>query len=276
MADIGVLPAAAETALTSYVEAGGTLLRFAGPRLAASTADDQLVPVRLRGGERQLGGALSWSEPQALAPMADDSPFADIAIPGDVTVTRQILAEPSVELADRTWASLADGTPIVTAATRGAGRIILFHTTAEATWSNLPISGAFVDMLRRIVMLSRAGTAAAASDARAASYPPYLMLDADGLLVPPDNTARPLTVSAEGLPAVTREHPPGLYGSEEGYVALNLLPREATLSPIGDLAAAGPVEARAYGGADSTSLTPWLFAAALLPCLLYTSPSPRD
>ncbi|WP_285294707.1 DUF4159 domain-containing protein [Aureimonas altamirensis] len=264
LADIGVLPAAAETALTSYVEAGGTLLRFAGPRLAASTADDQLVPVRLRSGERQLGGALSWSEPQALAPMAGDSPFADIAIPSDVTVTRQILAEPSVELADRTWASLADGTPIVTAATRGAGRIILFHTTAEATWSNLPISGAFVDMLRRIVMLSRAGTTAAASDAREATYPPYLMLDADGLLVQPDNTARPLTVSAEGLPAVTREHPPGLYGSEEGYVALNLLPREATLSPIGDLAAAGPVEARAYGGAESTSLTPWLFAAALL------------
>lgn len=264
LADIGVLPAAAETALTSYVENGGTLLRFAGPRLAASTADDQLVPVRLRGGERQLGGALSWSEPQALAPMPDDGPFADIAIAADVTVSRQILAEPSVELADRTWASLADGTPIVTAATRGAGRIILFHTTAEATWSNLPISGAFVDMLRRIVMLSRAGTATAATDAREATYPPYLMLNANGLLISPDNSARPLTVSAEGLPPVTREHPPGLYGSEEGYVALNLLPRDSTLSPIGDLAAAGPVETRAYGGADSTSLTPWLFAAALL------------
>ncbi|WP_062228619.1 DUF4159 domain-containing protein [Aureimonas frigidaquae] len=266
LADIGALPRPAQEALTGFVEGGGTLLRFAGPRLAAAAADEELLPVRLRGGERQLGGALSWSEPQRLAAMPPDGPFAGITLPDDVTVTRQILADPTVDLTDHTWASLADGTPIVTAANRGAGRIVLFHTTAEATWSNLPISGAFVDMLRRIVMTSRSGAGASTGLAGAAelAYPPYLMLDADGVLTTPDTEMR-LLLRVDGAdPAITRAHPPGLYGSEAGFVALNLLPADAVLSPIGGFSAAGPVESRAYAGTDSRDLTPWLFAAALV------------
>ena len=72
-----------------------------------------------------------------------------------MTVTRQILAEPTPDLVDRTWATLADGTPLVTADRRGKGMVVLFHVTPQATWSNLPISGTFVEMLRRIVQLSR-------------------------------------------------------------------------------------------------------------------------
>ena len=72
----------------------------------------------------------------------------------EVTVNRQVLAEPSADLAAHTWATLADGTPLVTESTKGAGRIVLFHVTANADWSNLPLSGLFVDMLRRLVALS--------------------------------------------------------------------------------------------------------------------------
>ena len=61
LADIGILPDNAREALQGFVEDGGYLLRFAGPRLAAAPGDDTLVPVRLRTGERQLGGAMSWS-----------------------------------------------------------------------------------------------------------------------------------------------------------------------------------------------------------------------
>ena len=44
------------------------------PKLAAGA--DDLVPARLRAGDRILGGALSWSEPLTLAPFPPDSPFA--------------------------------------------------------------------------------------------------------------------------------------------------------------------------------------------------------
>src|SRR6266576_1868780 len=81
-------------------------------------------------------------------------------VPTDVTVTRQVLAEPDSTLNDRTWATLADGTPLVTAQRRGKGLVVLFHVTADTRWSDLPLSGAFVDMLKRIVSL--AGSMAAA------------------------------------------------------------------------------------------------------------------
>ena len=47
----------------------------------------------------------------------------------------------------KTWAALADGTPLVTAARRGKGLVVLVHITANTTWSNLPLSGLFVEML---------------------------------------------------------------------------------------------------------------------------------
>ena len=264
LADIGVLPEEAQTELQAFVENGGYLVRFAGPRLAASTGEDALVPVRLRAGERQLGGAMSWSEPQKLAPVPETSPFAGIAVPEDVTVSRQILAEPSADLADHTWASLTDGTPLVTARSQGAGTIVLFHVTAEATWSNLPISGAFVSMLRRIVSLSRANAGAPDGQTAADSLPPYRVLDGSGRLVSPGPEAQPLSLAVDAPSPVGLQHPPGLYGSEEGYVAHNLLGPSARLAPLPDLDLGAATDARPYADADSLDLRPWLFAAALV------------
>ncbi|MCP3055472.1 DUF4159 domain-containing protein [Aurantimonas marianensis] len=264
LADIGVLPETAETALQKFVEDGGYLVRFAGPRLAATTGEDRLAPVRLRTGERQLGGAMSWSEPQKIAPLAAESPFAGITVPEDVTVTRQILAEPSVDLAGKTWASLVDGTPLVTAESLGAGTIVLFHVTAEATWSNLPISGAFVDMLRRIVTLSRASANTTDGRTAADSLPPYRVLDGQGRLVGPGADVQPLQLVAEGPQPVTLQNPPGLYGTEDGYIAHNLLPAATELKPLPALDLGAPLQSRGYGGEDAVDLTPWLFAAALV------------
>lgn len=78
LADIGALTGAQQE-LTEWVEAGGVLLRFAGPRMAASA--NELIPVRLRRGERSLGGTLSWTEPQALADFPAASPFAGWTCP---------------------------------------------------------------------------------------------------------------------------------------------------------------------------------------------------
>ena len=75
-------------------------------------------------------------------------------MPPDVKVTRQVLAEPSADLGR---AHLGDAGRRHAAGDRGdagAGRIVLFHVTANADWSNLPLSGLFVEMLRRLVALS--------------------------------------------------------------------------------------------------------------------------
>ena len=165
LADVGNIAGAARERLTRWIDEGGVLVRFAGPRLAAS--DDDLVPVKLRRGGRTLGGSLSWDKPQPLASFSREGPFNAMPVPGDVTVNRQVLAEPEAGISERTWAALADGTPLVTGAKRGKGMVILFHVTADTRWSDLPLSGAFVDMLKRVVALAGTGVNAEQSERRA-------------------------------------------------------------------------------------------------------------
>ncbi len=262
LADRPVAPAEAAE-LQRWVENGGLLLRFAGPRSAETTDDlgqpvgDPLMPERLLAEDRQLGGALSWSQPAKLAPFAVDSPFAGLAVPDDVTVNRQVLAEPSAQLASHTWARLVDGTPLVTEAARGSGRLVLFHVTANADWSNLPLSGLFPDMLRRLVALS-AGISAA-PDAQPLS--PAETLDGFGVLGAPPPAAIGMAGTAFAATAVSPQHPPGLYGPDAGRRALNL---SNAMGPLVQAASiAGAARQPLVGGARERAIGPWLVAAGL-------------
>jgi hypothetical protein len=237
LADIGALSGAAHDRLAKFVDDGGVLLRFAGVRLAAGA--DDLVPVRLRRGGRVLGGSLSWESPKKLSPFDRESPFFGLAVPDEVTVARQVLAEPEVGLAGKTWAALADGTPLVTAVRRNKGLIVLAHVTADTTWSNLPLSGLFVDMLRRVVNLSGAtsvskdaatGTPGAPAQQQDAALAPNLTLDGFGSLGAPPVTARPLT-QTDNLVA-SSDHPPGLYGPADALVAVNTLRSDDRIAPL--------------------------------------------
>ncbi len=235
LADVGNLTDAREQ-LTRWIEDGGVLVRFAGPRLAAG--DDDLVPVKLRRGGRVLGGSLSWEQPQQLAAFARESPFFGMTVPNDVAVSRQVLAEPDSTLTERTWATLADGTPLVTAQKRGKGLIVLFHVTADTRWSDLPLSGTFVEMLKRIVSLagSFATTESTAGSSRTAHevLPPSRILDGFGIFGSPPPAARPAPVGFAGR--ATFDHPPGFYGPPEGLLAVNTLAPADRLAPL-DLSA---------------------------------------
>jgi hypothetical protein len=270
MADVGTIPDTARTQLIDWVNDGGTLVRFAGSRLAAAGNDEELLPVRLRLGERSMGGALSWTTPQTVTEFPAKGPFGDLAPPSDVTVSRQVLAEPTSDIVERTWASLADGTPLVTGAKRDKGTLVLFHVTSEATWSNLPISGSFVEMLRRIVQLSRnQGAVAANPEGQIASLAPYRMIGADGALTPPTPDARPLVLDRGALP-VTLQNPPGLYGTEEGVFAHNLLSADAAFEPLARPAITAPVTELRYALDESRDLKGPLVAIALILMLLDT------
>jgi hypothetical protein len=263
MADIGRLPQETYAPLERWLSRGGTLIRFAGPRLAAAPADDPLVPVTLRQGERALGGALSWAEPQPLADFPNFGPFAGLPKADGIHIKRQVLAEPTPDLAERTWASLADGTPLVTTRNFDAGRIVLFHVSAEASWSDLPISGHFVEMLRRIVQLSQVGDVSASANVSAA-LPPYRILNANGALTPEIGTARPLDVRPGQTARTSFDNPPGLYGTESGFVALNLLPPGTVIRPIDTALAGVSIVREGLVGEAAKSLRPALFIAALL------------
>jgi len=229
LADVPAVQGATAERLAGWIGKGGVLVRFAGPALAHAAAEgggDGFLPVRLLAGGRNLGGAMSWTAPMGLAPFPDPGPFAGLAVPADVKVAAQVLAEPSLELDGRTWARLADGTPLVTAERRDKGWVVLVHTSANAEWSNLPISGLFPAMLHRLVLLSE-GSAGRPGGPLA----PAAMLDGFGRLGPPEAAAAAIA----GDPAQARpgpHHPPGLYGDGGGRVALNLGPFVERMEPL--------------------------------------------
>jgi hypothetical protein len=263
LADVGNVAGAREP-LIKWIENGGVLVRFAGPHLARD--DDGLVPVRLRRGGRILGGSLSWDKPQKLAAFAHDSPFAGMKVPTDVTVTHQVLAQPDALLTGRTWATLGDGTPLVTAQRRGKGLLVLFHVTADTRWSNLPLSGTFVEMLKRIVALAGAsgstvstGHAESAANHTAQVVPPTRVLDGFGAFTVPPPTARP--VPANFSARADADHPPGFYGPPEGLVAVNTLAPKDRPAALDYSALNTPVEVYRHG--EPLDLRGPVFLAAL-------------
>jgi hypothetical protein len=259
LADVGGLDRETLGKVTAFVERGGLLLRFGGSRLAAG--NDDLVPVRLRRGGRSLGGTLSWDTPKTFAPFTRESPFFGLNIPQEIGIRRQILAEPDGDLPARTWASLADGTPIVTADKRGDGLIVLFHVTGDTTWSNLPLSGLFVDMLRRITALAGApdDVTAEGRNAENQTVAPRLTLDGYGIFASPPANAR--AVARTYNERATAEHPPGFYGPVDSSLAVNPLVASDRLAPLNF----APLNARIapLAGAQTVDLRTPLFTLAL-------------
>jgi hypothetical protein len=256
--DIGNLSPRSASSLLEWVERGGLLVRFAGPRLAKEGAgqveDDPLLPVRLRAGGRTLGGAMAWNTPKHMQPFPANSPFFGLTVPNDIEVFAQVVAQPSPALAVRSLATLEDGTPVVTARTQGDGRVALFHVTANAEWSSLPLSGLFVQMLERLSISS-----ASSSDTHAVLagrvWMPERVLDGFGRLGAVDNAA-PVTGERLAEP-VGRDARPGLYTSGDLGVTVNVL-------RVGDRLAAMDAPIELIGQTSEQSLKPWFLMAAVV------------
>ncbi len=275
LADIGKLVAGTQEELGTWLKAGGVLIRFAGPRL--EQGGDELLPVALRRGGRSLGGSLSWSTPQPLAAFDEKSPFRGLTVPEDVKINRQVLADPTVASDAEVWATLADGTPLVTALKQGQGYIVLFHITANSDWSNLPLSGLFVEMLRRVVSLGpsqvsiEGGDQAAAtmeakpqastSAASSGALPPLQTLDGYGQLGSPPLRAAPIAPDKLDTTSPGPDHPPGYYGPSGAARAFNLVTAKTVLKPLPKIEGAN--EMGGYTLRKPMALEPWLYLAAL-------------
>ena len=240
-----------------YVETGGLLIRFAGEKLAERP--DSLLPVLLRGGGRALGGALTWEDPQRLAAFTSESPFFGLAIPEDITVRRQVMAEPGTETDTRTWARLEDGSPIVTSSTKGLGRLVLFHVTAGPDWSNLPVGGLYVDMLRRILPLARA-TPNRAQDS-SGDWVAERVLNGFGRMETPPIEAASIADDIFADTKISAQTLPGLYRQGARRQALNTVKNPEELKAIGNLSG---VKVESYGKTKDRTIGGWLLGAALL------------
>ncbi len=271
LSDVGRLSGNVAERLRGFVEKGGMLIRFAGPRL--EQGGDALLPVPLREGGRTLGGAMTWASPQTPAAFEQGSPFEGLAIPKDVTISRQVLADPAAMPREaQVWARLTDGTPLVTAKKYGAGTLVFFHITANPDWSNLPISGLFVEMMRKTLeiaplIVSQSGNAPAASvetspvnTGQDASLKPWRVLDGFGKLSEPGERTQAIAAAKIEKARASAANPAGLYGPQNALRAINAVSEGDTLTALKT-----PANARVmvFSDAKTVALAPWLFLVAL-------------
>jgi hypothetical protein len=210
----------------------------------------------LLAGDRRLGGALSWTTPEKLAPFPATSPFATMPRASDITISRQALADPATLDPTTIWASLADGTPLILGKPMGGGMLVNILTTANSDWSNFPLSGQFPEILARLTKLGHQ-----TPTTQTAQLPLQSELTAFGTLTPPIAPAS-LIPTQIATTAISPAHPPGLYGTGANTIAFNLgphiqAPQTASLQTSTLTGAAPPHQ---FGA-------PLITAAILLLCL---------
>ena len=129
---------------------------------------------------------------------------------------------------------------------------MLFHVTANPAWSSLPLSGLYVDMLRRLLDLASGGRRRANCGADAnAVFPPVSTLDGFGRLQKrTGGCAADPCARRHGETKPSAAHPPGLYGAAGSEIALNAVNADTVLTPLSD---AG-VTARPYCGTAAKAL----------------------
>src|SRR5260370_35735225 len=100
-------------------------------------------------------------------------------------------------------------------------------------WSDLPLSGTFVEMLRRIVdnsgYPSTPGPGVAGEPSKE-TVAPLHTLDGFGAFGPPPANAKPLP--ADYRDRAAGDHPPGFYGPADGPLAVNTLAAADRIAPL--------------------------------------------
>ena len=255
--DIGALSADDLNILETWVRKGGLLLRFAGPHMTQGEAF--LTPVPLLKGGRALDGALTWEKPPHMAAFSTTSPYYGFDVPPDITVNRQMLAEPVEGLDSLVWATLEDGTPLITAKELDRGILVLIHTTATPQWSDFAMSGLFVKVLQRTVGMAGKSVT---TDTKAGSLQPLMVMDGFGRLKQPSGFVQPIASDEFEMAKPSSIHPPGIYGRSGYQKSLNLGDRIPALYSF--TKAQGGVGELTYDGGRETELMPYLLAGAFI------------
>lgn len=275
--DAGRIAPTDSAALQRWLEGGGLLVRFAGPRLANDA--DEFVPVRLRPGSRTLGSALAWETPLSIGAFPADSPYAGIAPPADVQVRRQVLAEPASLEEARVWATLSDNSPLVTAQARGRGLVVLFHVSATPEWSDVPLSGLFVEVLRRTLAFAARADGAGEREISGGPFVAQRLLDGYGSLAPAPQDMQPIAPEAFAIAQPSPATPPGLYERAGVSAAIDAVRPDESFLP---LALPSGISRAGLGAVIERPLAGWLFGLAglmlavdLLIALLLVGKLPR-
>ncbi len=165
LANVSDMSANSVEALSVYVNKGGGLLIFPGDRMRRDFYNDafgklNLLPATFgepKGDDKAQTRLTTFSESQLDHPIATlwkDPASGRLASISLYKYTPLTLVPPSdkKQLPPKSVLQLLDGSPAVAERTVGAGRVIVFNTTADSAWSDLPAKpGIFVPLLYRSI-----------------------------------------------------------------------------------------------------------------------------
>jgi hypothetical protein len=224
--DVGVLDAAQTAALQDYVEGGGRALLAAGPR-SVGLAALPITGEALRGNPQMGGGAAaSIGEVDATHPALRGVDELRAA-----RFTRYLTVEPAPE--DRVLMRLADATPLLIERGIGDGRVLVFTSSLDREWNDLPVQTAFVPLMAGIAN-ELLGGAGFTSEADLGSTLAVRALGLSGGQIF-DPRGEPALGLGAGSDDVVLDQV-GFYevvgGGVTEVVAVNFDPRESDLTPI--------------------------------------------
>lgn len=164
--NVGEINEALARDLAAYVAAGHTVVFFLGPRTDLekynkllfdnTRGTEALLPAKLLS---RVGNAVRRDEAEGIADVEEESPYLKglvdkAAIYQDILVYEHVRMDMGEASSTEVLLRLKSGDPLLVHKPYGRGHVLLFTTTANTAWSNLPIPNLFLPMMVRIAHLS--------------------------------------------------------------------------------------------------------------------------
>jgi len=258
-------PGLAGSALNDFVERGGGLLIATGDKTAWPASEGSLLPGALGAPVDRLsgrGGTLGYLDYSHPAFEVFKAPRS-----GDFSAAR-VLRYRTIEVTptDRVLARFDDGAVAAAERRLGNGRVVLFGTTLDDSWTDLALKPVYLPLIHQLVKYLAQYEAAAAwrTVDSVVDVSAWLKGRADRVVLTPSGERRTLSASEPGLLELTEL---GVYeirsaantAARPDRIAVNLDPAESdltTLDPTELVAAVTGRAAVASGAADAAVEVP--------------------
>ena len=150
--DAQVSPALAQ-ALVKFVEGGGGLIIAAGPHTepaAFNQVFQNFAPAKLEEAVRSAGGR--GGDYAVMSEIKTDHPIFEVFKRSGRLATARVFgyfrATPNEGAG--VIARFEDGSPALIEATRGGGKLLLFTSTLDASWNDLPLTPIYLPLVRQM------------------------------------------------------------------------------------------------------------------------------
>lgn len=261
LCDVSRITVGEARALRQFVEAGGGLIIFLGPRINRQAYNESLG-TSVRDGVDLLPGLLK--EPVSISesiidPLNFRHPIVQVfqgrwapallTVPIRTYMPLQVSQAAGVDVALR----LSNGDPLIVTKAVGLGRVVVVTTSADLSWTSLPLWTSYVPLILEIQDYATSGRSEARTvvtgDSIGQIFPKGWSIDAEKIIITP-----PRGETMEQSLNLTGQHLRWSFADTDSCGVYRVEMRSSSGSPQISLFAANPPT-------EESDVTPWNFRA---------------